>query len=98
MDMSRSVMPEFQEWLNGISRAYGLECPLTLTERFALVGSFTPQADGDSWNSNRGGWGTDSALGNWHGVTVSSRDTLVRRLVLSDNGLRGSLALRQSAT
>ncbi|MYB07305.1 MAG: hypothetical protein F4Y24_13220 [Gemmatimonadetes bacterium] len=81
---------EFQEWLNGISRAYGLQCPPTLTERFALAG-FYAAAGGDSWISRRG-WGTDSALGNWHGVTVSSRDTLVRRLVLSDNGLRGSLA------
>ncbi|MXX71652.1 MAG: hypothetical protein F4Y73_07300, partial [Gemmatimonadetes bacterium] len=81
---------EFQEWLNGISRAYGLQCPPTLTERFALA-EFYAAAGGDSWVS-RGGWGTDSALGNWHGVTVSSRDTLVRRLVLSDNGLRGSLS------
>lgn len=81
---------DFQEWLDGIPRAYGLQCPPTLTERFALA-EFYAAAGGDSW-SNRHGWDTDAAVGNWHGVTVSSRDTLVRRLALSDNGLRGSLA------
>ena len=81
---------EFQEWLDGIPQAYGLQCPPTLTERFALS-AFYAAAGGDSWN-NRGGWDTDTAVNNWHGVTVSSRDTLVRRLVLPDNGLRGSLA------
>ncbi|MDE0032010.1 MAG: hypothetical protein OXU75_02555 [Deltaproteobacteria bacterium] len=81
---------EFQGWLDGIPRAYGLQCPPTLTERFALSELYAA-AGGDSWNSN-GGWEADSLVSNWHGVTVNSTDTLVRRLVLPNNGLRGSLA------
>ncbi len=81
---------EFQEWLDGIPRAYGLQCPPTLTERFALSELYAA-AGGDSW-SNNSGWDADSLVSNWHGVTVSSRDTLVRRLALPNNGLRGSLA------
>jgi len=81
---------EFQEWLDGIARAYGLQCLPTLTERFALS-EFYAAAGGDSW-SNNSGWDADSLVSNWHGVTVSSRDTLVRRLALPNNGLRGSLA------
>jgi len=81
---------EFQEWLSGIPRAYGLECPPTVTERFALSEFYTA-AGGDSWTTNSG-WDSDSVVSNWHGVTVGTADTLVRRLALPNNGLAGSLA------
>ena len=81
---------EFQEWLDGIPDAYGLLCPATVTERFALS-EFYAAAGGDSWTSNSG-WGSDSVISNWHGVTVNTTDTLVRRLALPGNGLTGSLA------
>ena len=80
---------EFQEWLHGIPRAYGLWCPPTLTERFALV-EFYDSTGGDSWTNNDG-WDTDSEVGDWYGVTVDAEDTLVRRLDLPDNGLEGPL-------
>ena len=80
---------EFQEWLGRIERAYGLVCPATLTERFALS-EFYAAAAGDSWTNNSG-WDSDSVVSNWHGVTVST-DSLVRRLALPGNGLRGPLA------
>ncbi len=81
---------EFQEWLDGIGRAYGLWCPPTLTERFALE-EFHAAAGGDSW-TNDSGWDSDAVGSNWHGVTVGTADTLVRRLALPDNGLTGSIA------
>ena len=81
---------EFQEWLNGIPQADGLWCPPTVTERYALE-EFHAAAGGDSWTTSTG-WDTGSAVSNWHGVTVNRTDTLVRRLSLPDNGLRGSLA------
>ena len=81
---------EFQEWLDGIPRAYGLWCPPTVTERFALT-EFYSAASGDSWTDNSG-WDGDSPVSSWYGVTVSAEDTLVRRLVLPSNGLRGSIA------
>ena len=81
---------EFQEWLDGIARAYGLSCPPTLTERFALE-ELHAAASGDSW-SNDSGWNSESPVRNWHGVTVSGGDTLVRRLELPGNGLQGTIA------
>ncbi len=81
---------EFQEWLDGIGRAYGLSCPPTLTERFALEEVYAA-ADGDSWTSSTG-WNSESAVRSWHGVTVSRRDTLVRKLELPANGLQGNIA------
>ena len=81
---------EFQEWLDGIPEAYGLWCPPTVTERFSLS-EFYAAAGGDSWTNNNG-WDTDTLVSNWHGVTVSTEDTLVRRLALPANGLQGSIA------
>ncbi len=81
---------EFQEWLDGIPRAYGLWCPPTLTERFALA-EFYAAGGGDSW-TNGSGWGGDAWVGHWHGVVASPRDSLVRRLALPNNGLRGTVA------
>jgi len=79
---------EFQDWLDGIPDAYGLWCPATVTERYALS-EFYAAAGGDSWTDNSG-WDSDSPLSNWHGITVGA-DTLVRRLVLRDNGLQGAI-------
>ena len=81
---------EFQQWLDGIPRAYGLHCPPTLTERFALS-EFHAAAGGGSWTNSRG-WDSDTPVSSWHGVIVNATDTLVRRLALPDNGLEGSLA------
>jgi len=81
---------EFQEWLNGIPDARGLWCPPTVTERYALS-EFHAAAGGDSW-TNGSGWDSDTRVSTWHGVTVNATDTLVRRLALPANGLRGSLA------
>ncbi len=81
---------EFQEWLDGIPRAYGLKCPPTTTERFALE-EFYAAAGGASWTNNSG-WGADSVVTNWYGVSVDETDTLVRKLSLPANGLQGSLA------
>ena len=80
---------DFQEWLDGIGRAYGLSCPATLTERFALE-EFYAAAGGDSWTEN-GGWGTDALASEWYGVDTGA-DALVRRLALPGNGLSGSIA------
>ena len=81
---------EFQDWLDGIPDAYGIWCPATVTERFALSEFYTA-AGGNSWTDNSG-WDSDSVVSNWHGVTVSTEDTLVRRLALPSNGLAGSIA------
>ena len=78
---------EFQEWLDGIPDAYGLWCPSSVTERFALMELYD-STGGDFWN-NRGGWDGDSELDDWHGVTVE--DSLIRELRLPGNGLDGPL-------
>ncbi len=78
---------EFQEWLEGIPDAYGLWCPSSVTERFALMELYD-STGGDSWNS-RGGWDGDSELDDWYGVTVE--DSLIRELRLPGNGLEGPL-------
>ena len=81
---------EFQEWLDGIADARGILCPATVTERFALE-EFYAAGGGDSWTNNTG-WDSESPVSSWHGVTVSTGDTLVRRLALPGNGLAGSIA------
>ena len=77
----------FQEWLRHVPRAYGLICPTTLVERFALSELYAATG-GDSWSDN-GGWDSDSPVDDWHGVTVG--DSLVLRLDLPGNGLDGPL-------
>lgn len=77
----------FQEWLRHVPRAYGLICPTTLIERFALSELYAGTG-GDSW-SNNSGWDSDSPVGDWYGVTVG--DSLVVRLDLPDNGLDGPI-------
>ena len=76
----------FQAWLRKIPSAYGLICPATLVERFALSEFYT-RTGGDSW-THTSGWNSDSPVEDWYGVTVG--DSLVQRLDLPDNGLRGS--------
>ena len=88
---------EFQNWLEGFvndtipgggGRVHqGLDCSAAEIERHALS-EFFARTSGDSW-TNSTGWDSDSTVGSWHGVTMG--DSLVQRLVLSDNGLAGPL-------
>ena len=80
---------EFQGWLNSITWAYGLWCPATVTERFALLELYD-STGGDSWTNNDD-WDEDTEVGDWFGVIVDAEDTLVRRLDLPDNALEGPL-------
>ncbi|MDE2764265.1 MAG: M66 family metalloprotease [Gemmatimonadota bacterium] len=88
---STDVCPQlddiFQEWLRHVPRAYGLICPTTLVERFALS-ELHAATSGDFWSDNSG-WNSDAPVGDWYGVTVG--DSLVVRLDLPDNGLEGPL-------
>ena len=86
----------FENWLDGFVEDtvpgggrvdQGLECGAAEIERLALS-EFFALTDGDSW-TNSTNWGSDSPVGSWHGVTVG--DSLVQRLVLSDNALAGPL-------
>ena len=85
---------QFQSWLEGfvVDTVPGgggrvPNCPATEIERLALS-QFYELTGGDSW-TNSTGWGSNSKVGSWHGVTVG--DSLVQRLVLSDNALAGPL-------
>ena len=78
---------EFQEWLDGIPKAYGLWCPSATTERYSLMELYD-STGGDDWTDNDG-WDGDSELDDWYGVTVE--DSLVRELRLPGNGLEGPL-------
>ena len=83
----------FQSWVRGfvVDTIPGSGripvCGAAEIERLALS-EFHVLTGGDSW-TNSTGWGSDSAVGSWHGVTAG--DSLVRRLVLPDNGLAGPL-------
>ncbi len=84
----------FRNWLEGFvvdtipgARGRGPECGAAEIERLALSELFA-LTGGDSWTDGTG-WGSDSTVGSWHGVTVG--DSLVQRLVLSGNGLAGPL-------
>ena len=80
---------EFQDWLDKILKVDANECGAPDIERLALV-EFYEGTGGESW-TNDDGWDSDSQTGDWYGVTVSARDSLVRRLDLPDNGLDGQL-------
>ena len=86
----------FEDWLDGFVEDtvpgggrtdQGLDCGAAEIERLTLSGIFA-RTGGDSW-TNSTNWGSDSTVGSWHGVTVG--DSLVQRLVLSGNGLAGTL-------
>ena len=86
----------FENWLDGFVEdtvpgggrvGQGLDCGAAEIERLALSEFFT-LTGGDSW-TNSTNWGSESTVGSWHGVTVG--DSLVHRLVLSDNALAGPL-------
>ena len=79
----------FQDWMAGLALVYANECDDTEVERLALA-EFHAGTGGDSWTEDDG-WGGDSFVGDWHGVTVDPRDSLVRRLDLPDNGLEGAI-------
>ncbi len=78
---------EFQDWLDKVGGGNPNDCSAPVIERLALA-EFYARTGGESWTSSSG-WDSDSSVGNWHGVTVSTGDTLVRRLDLPNNGLQG---------
>ena len=87
---------QFEDWLDGFVEDtvpgggrvdQGLDCGATEIERLALS-EIHALTGGDSW-TNSTGWGSNSTVDGWHGVTVG--DSLVHRLVLSGNGLAGPL-------
>lgn len=78
---------EFQEWLSGIPEGYRTECDTTQVERLALEG-LHDLTGGPAW-ANRGAWGTEAALGDWHGVTTEGGRVV--EVALSANGLSGPL-------
>ena len=88
-DLCPQLDDEFQEWLDGIGTAYGVECPATWIEEFALA-EFHASTGGESW-TNSSGWDNGSTMSSRYGVTVAAGDSLVRQIRLPDNGLRGPL-------
>ena len=88
-DLCPQLDDEFQEWLDGIETARGLECPTTQIEGFALA-EFYGVTGGESW-TNDSGWGSNSRSSSRYGVTVAAGDSLVRQIRLPGNGLRGPL-------
>ena len=79
-------LSSFIGWLKGMDNYTGPFCNAldveALTNLFNLAG-------GPSWRESRG-WLTGAALEDWHGVQVDSLGR-VTALVLSDNGLTGTL-------
>lgn len=47
---------------------------------------------GPDWNFNEG-WGTDSDLGSWYGVTINETSQLVEEVELYRNNLRGGIVV-----
>ena len=86
-DVCPPLDEDYQAWLRTIPRAYGLYCPSTQIERYALI-EFYAKTGGDSWTNNDG-WGSASVGDNWYGITVG--DSLVQQLRLPNNGLEGPL-------
>ena len=81
------VDEEFQEWLRKVPDGSRTDCDAGQVERFALS-DLHDLTGGPSW-TNRGGWGTDAPLGDWHGVTTG--EGRVVEVALSANGLSGPL-------
>ena len=78
---------EFQEWLRTIPDGNRTDCDVAQVERLALTG-LHDVTGGSSW-ANRGAWGTDAPLGDWHGV--ATEDGRVVELALPGNGLSGAV-------
>ncbi|MDE2646270.1 MAG: M66 family metalloprotease [Bacteroidota bacterium] len=77
----------FQKWWNTVLHKSGGDCTPDQVERLALLELYD-QTNGPSWR-NATGWGRDSSLDTWHGVsTVNGR---VTELVLPGNGLAGPI-------
>ena len=57
-------------------------------EECNALGALFKDTDGDNWDNNDG-WGVDSIVANWHGVTVD--DNHVTRLSLNWNNLYGHI-------
>ena len=79
---------EFVGWTNGLEDAHRLAFCNASDQ--ALLTSFYELAAGDEWTES-GGWLSGPALEEWHGVETDSLGR-VTSLVLSDNGLSGSLS------
>ena len=79
----------FRDWLDALLDVDFDECDARDVERYALS-ALHGATGGGTW-TNRAGWNAGTRVGNWYGVTVSPRDSLVRRLDLADNGLAGPL-------
>ena len=78
---------EFQEWLRTIPVVDGTDCDVAHVERLALT-SLHDVTGGSSW-ANRGAWGTDAPLGDWHGVATEGGRVV--EVALPANGLSGRL-------
>ena len=81
------VDAEFQSWLRRVPTRSEVECDIGRVERFALA-EFHELTGGESW-TNRGAWGSDAEVGDWHGV--ASQGGRVVELALPGNGLVGPL-------
>ena len=80
----------FQSWAEGVGVfLIDRSCTPTKTDRLALEQLFA-EMNGDGWASAEG-WGTDRALRDWHGVSVSGGS--VSELALSGNGLAGAVSV-----
>ena len=79
----------FEAWLATLASVYAEECDARDIERLALS-AVHAATGGDRW-TNGNGWNGDSRVGDWYGVTVGARDSLVRRLDLAANGLKGPM-------
>ena len=78
---------EFQKLLRAIPEGHRTDCEAARVERLALGGLYD-MTGGPSW-ANRGAWGTDAPLGDWHGVGTDGGHVV--ELTLPANGLSGPL-------
>ena len=76
----------FVEWAVAVDDRSGPFC--NEADRTALEALYS-SAGGDGW-TNSGGWLTDVAIGDWHGVTTDSLGRIVE-VDLAANGLDGSV-------
>ncbi len=86
-DLCAQVDEEFEEWLREIPGGTRTDCDVAQVERLALT-HLHEVTGGPSW-ANRGAWGTDAPLGNWHGVATEGEQVV--ELALPANGLSGPL-------